>query len=275
VVDTGNRRIRRVALDGAYTTRTVAGAGIGGFADGAASSALLMPWSGIAVFGSDVFIGDTGNSRIRLLRAARVSTYAGDGRATSRDGSGAAASFALPMGLAVLPDGTLVVADEGASIIRFVGAALGGGGTGGGMGTDGGPATDAGTGPDGGLADAGSPDGGAADGGASDGGTPDGGIADGGTPDAGTAARAPTAVLIGGPFSGRAPLRVYVDGTTTRSANPGGWIASFRWDLGDGTTSTRGFLYQTYSKPGTYRVVLQAVDELGHVGTAERLITVN
>jgi len=283
VVDTGNRRIRSVALDGAYTTRTVAGSSIGGFADGAASSALLMPWGGIAVVGIDVFIGDTGNSRIRLLRAGRVTTHAGDGRAGSRDGAGAIASFSLPMGLAALPDHTLVVANQGSSTIGLVGGAIGGGAGEGGGGSDAGPAPDGGS--DGGSADAGAPDAGAADAGVidagvsdaglGDGGTPDAGVADGGTPDAGSGPKPPNAILIGGPFSGRAPLQVYVDGTSTKSSNAGGWISRFGWDLGDGTTSTRGFLYHTYSIPGRYRVVLQAFDEGGRVGTAERVITVN
>jgi hypothetical protein len=283
VVDTGNRRIRSVALDGAYTTRSVAGSSIGGFADGAASSALLMPWGGIAVVGSDVFIGDTGNSRIRLLRAGRVTTHAGDGRAGSRDGAGAIASFSLPMGLAALPDHTLVVANQGSSTIGLVGGAIGGGAGGGGGGSDAGPAPDGGS--DGGSADAGAPDAGApdagvidagvSDAGLGDGGTPDAGVADGGTPDAGSGPKPPNAILIGGPFSGRAPLQVYVDGTSTKSSNAGGWISRFGWDLGDGTTSTRGFLYHTYSIPGRYRVVLQAFDEGGRVGTAEQVITVN
>jgi len=118
-------------------------------------------------------------------------------------------------------------------------------------------------------------DGGVGDGGVADGGTGDGGISDGGTPDAGTGPKPPNAILTGGPFSGRAPLQVYLDGTATKSANPGGWISRFSWDLGDGTTSTRGFLYHTYSTPGRYRVVLRAFDEGGRVGTAEQVITVN
>jgi sugar lactone lactonase YvrE len=268
VVDTGNRRIRSVALDGAYTTRTLAGSSIGGFADGTASSALLMPWGGIAVVGSDVFIADTGNSRIRVLRAARVTTYAGDGRASFRDGAGAVASFSVPMGLAALPDRTLVVVNEGSSIIGLVGAAVVVGGGGGG--SDAGPPPDGGTVTDGGLVDAG-----VTDGGALDAGTPDAGIADGGAPDAGSGPKPPNAILSGGPFSGRAPLQVYLDGTATRSSKPGGWISRFAWDLGDGTASTRGFLYQTYSSPGRYRVVLRAFDESGRVGTAEQLIIVN
>ena len=78
-----------------------------------------------------------------------------------------------------------------------------------------------------------------------------------------------------GPLSGRAPLNVYLDGTATKSSNPGGWISRFGWDLGDGTTSTSGFLYHTYSKPGRYRVLLRAFDEGGRVGTAEQVIIVN
>jgi sugar lactone lactonase YvrE len=259
VVDTGNRRIRRVALDGTYATRTLAGTGIGGFADGAAATALLMPWGGVAVLGSDVFVGDTGNSRIRLLRNGRIGTFAGDGRAGSIDGAGPVARFMLPSGMAALADGTLVVADEGASTIRLVGGGVGGG-------TGGGASPDAGTGADAGAADAGGPP---------DAGTPDAGAPDAGSADAGSGPKPPTAAITGGPFVGRAPLSVFLDATSTRSANPGGWIKSFHWDLGNGTTSTRGYLYQTYTTPGRYVVIVQATDELGHVGVAQQVITVN
>jgi hypothetical protein len=81
--------------------------------------------------------------------------------------------------------------------------------------------------------------------------------------------------MTGGPLTGRAPLRAYLDATASKSGSPGGWISRFRWDLGDGTTSAAGFLYKTYPVPGQFRVVVQVFDEGGRMSTAEKVITVS
>src|SRR4029077_16514910 len=68
VNDTGNREIRRVALDGVFTTTTLGGAvRLGGFADATGSAARFMPLYGIARMRSQTFVADSGNDRIRAV----------------------------------------------------------------------------------------------------------------------------------------------------------------------------------------------------------------
>jgi sugar lactone lactonase YvrE len=74
----------------------------------------VIPSSGVIV------VGDTVNHRIRLVTAAGVvTTLAGSGEGFA-DGTGAAARFAYPNGVAVLPDGNIVVADGANRRIRLV-----------------------------------------------------------------------------------------------------------------------------------------------------------
>ncbi len=125
VVDTGNRYIREVAFDGAYTVSRLAGSGVpgsgqGGFADGPVASASFMPLSGIAYLAGSILVADSGNERIRIIQDGTVGTYAGSGAVGGADGSGAAATFNLPVGIAALPDGMVAVADEGDSTVRLV-----------------------------------------------------------------------------------------------------------------------------------------------------------
>ncbi len=121
VLDSGGRTVRRVALDGDHAVTTLAGVpSEGGFADGAAAGARFMPQWGLGTLGDDVLVADTGNGRIRRLSGGRVTTWAGSGRAASADGDGAGASFLLPTGVVPLPDGTVLVVEQGASTLRLV-----------------------------------------------------------------------------------------------------------------------------------------------------------
>jgi RHS repeat-associated protein len=151
---------------------TVAGDGFNGFGgDGgpatAASLNLGPCFSGLAV-GPDgtLYIADSVNSRVRRVGPdGLITTFAGTGTFGSGGDGGPAikASLELPTGLALGPDGSLYIADSGASRVRRVGpdgtiTAFAGTGTGGFRG-DGGPATAAAlnfptglaVGPDGGL----------------------------------------------------------------------------------------------------------------------------
>ena len=62
-----------------------------------------------------MLVADCGNDRIRVLSAdlQQVSTVAGDGEQGHRDGAAAQVQFRCPTGLALLPDGRLLVVDEG------------------------------------------------------------------------------------------------------------------------------------------------------------------
>jgi hypothetical protein len=73
-----------------------------------------------------VLLSDFSNHRIRLLSAdlQQVSTVAGDGEVGHRDGAAAQARFSSPNGLALLPDGSVLVADFGNNRIRVLSADL-------------------------------------------------------------------------------------------------------------------------------------------------------
>merc|ERR1711988_182019 len=80
---------------------------------------------GIAISpdGTLLFVGDFNNNRIRqiVISTGVVTTIAGSGTATFADGTGDAASFNKPTGVAVSPDGTLLfVADYRSNRIRQV-----------------------------------------------------------------------------------------------------------------------------------------------------------
>jgi glucose/arabinose dehydrogenase len=117
LADNENHRLRMLSAD-LQEVSTVAGDGEQGNRDGAAAHAR---------FGNDdetqlclallpdgcVLVGDDENHRLRLLSAdlQEVITVAGDGEQGYRDGAAAQAQFYWPQGLAVLPDGRVLVAD--------------------------------------------------------------------------------------------------------------------------------------------------------------------
>ena len=151
IADVENHRIRMV--DAAGTITTVAGTGAGGFSGdgGPATNAQLTYPSGVAVdTAGDLFVGDTGNNRIRMVDAAgTVTTVAGTGTFGFSGDGGPAASAQLsgPSGVAVDRAGNLFIADHDNNRIRKVDSAgtistVAGNG-GGGFSGDGGPAASA------------------------------------------------------------------------------------------------------------------------------------
>ena len=120
VADRENNRIRLITPGGVVTT--LAGSGSGAFADGTGAAASFYQPHGVAVTSSgDIVVADNSNHRIRLVtQAGVVTTLAGSGTATFADGTGAAASFYSPRGVAVLPNGNIVVADYSNNRIRLV-----------------------------------------------------------------------------------------------------------------------------------------------------------
>jgi DNA-binding beta-propeller fold protein YncE len=122
VADTDNNRIRLVTPLGVVTT--LAGNGTAAFANGTGTAASFNDPSGVAVIPSSgmIVVADAGNNRIRLVTPAGVvTTLAGSGSAAFADGTGAAASFNYPSGVAVIPSsGLIVVADAGNNRIRLV-----------------------------------------------------------------------------------------------------------------------------------------------------------
>jgi len=122
VADSGNNTIRKITPSGAVTT--LAGtAGSSGSADGTGAAARFYGPSGVAVDGSgNVFVADSQNCTIRKIAPSGVvTTLAGTaGILGSADGTGAAARFGYPQGVAVDGSGNVFVADSGNSTIRKI-----------------------------------------------------------------------------------------------------------------------------------------------------------
>jgi len=124
--DFGNNRIRVLSAD-LQQVSTVAGAGGQGHRDGAAAQAQFHYPTGLALLPDGcVLVADFGNNRVRVLSAdlQQVSTVAGDGGQGHRDGAAAQARFNNPAGLALLPDGRVLVVDEINYRIRVLSADL-------------------------------------------------------------------------------------------------------------------------------------------------------
>ncbi|MDX6692493.1 MAG: hypothetical protein QOF02_96 [Blastocatellia bacterium] len=123
VADTGSHTIKLVnAQSGAV--RIIAGIeGRAGFADGDNSRALFDGPVGVAVSADGtIFVADTYNDRIRAVdRQGVVRTLAGGDAPGYADAiDGVQARFHTPCGIAVAPDGSLVVADTGNHRLRRV-----------------------------------------------------------------------------------------------------------------------------------------------------------
>lgn len=116
IADAGNHRLRRVDLSSG-TIVTIAGKGTPGSGGdgGAAKEAELNTPSGLAVDAEGtVYIADSGNHRVRKIGSdGNINTVTGGGTA-GFGGDGAlatAATLNFPTGLAIAPDGHLVIAD--------------------------------------------------------------------------------------------------------------------------------------------------------------------
>lgn len=120
IADTYNHAIRKITAAGVVTT--LAGSGTAGYVDATGTAAKFSYPSGIAVDGAgNVYVGDTGNDVIRRISPAGVvTTLAGSGVWGFADGTGTAAKFASPVGVALDGAGNLYVADASNFAIRKV-----------------------------------------------------------------------------------------------------------------------------------------------------------
>ena len=123
VADSQNQTIRKIDL-ATTTVSTIAGtAGQTGGADGTGAAARFNTPTSIAVGGGTLYIGDLNNHTVRklVLGTGAVTTLAGTaGALGSTDGTGAAARFNNPNGLALDGAGNLFVADQSNHTIRQI-----------------------------------------------------------------------------------------------------------------------------------------------------------
>lgn len=119
VADAGNNRIRKITPAGVVST--LAG-GAQGYLDGTGAAARFYDPFGPAVDAAgNVFVAEHFNHRIRKITAAGVvTTVAGSGAADFIDGTGLAAAFNHPQGLALTAAGDLLVTDTDNNRIRRV-----------------------------------------------------------------------------------------------------------------------------------------------------------
>ncbi len=82
----------------------------------------------------------------------------------------------------------------------------------------------------------------------------------------------PTAVLLAVPTAGALPLEVDFSGLL--SADAGGSIVAYDWDLGDGSTETQAEFSHTYTVEDVYTVTLTVTDNMGATDTDTVDITV-
>jgi sugar lactone lactonase YvrE len=126
IADTDNHRVRRLRPDGQI--ERVAGSGQAGFSGdgGLALAARLNEPAGLAFdLVGNLYIADTGNNRVRRVRAddGAIETVAGSGQAGFAGDGGPALSARLnePAGLAFDLAGNLYIADAGNNRVRRVG----------------------------------------------------------------------------------------------------------------------------------------------------------
>jgi secreted PhoX family phosphatase len=124
VADTLNQTIRKITPSGVVIT--VAGtAGIRGTNDGNGAAAQFTSPFAITIDSSgNLFVTD-GNAIRQITTTGSVSTLAGSQTSGYIDGTGAAAEFNSPGGIAIGPSGSLLVSDGGNSVIRRISSSAG------------------------------------------------------------------------------------------------------------------------------------------------------
>ena len=120
VADARNNKIRKISTSGIVTT--LAGSGSAGSADGTGSAASFNYPNGVTVDATgNVYVADMYNQKIRKVSPLGVvTTLAGSGNFGNVDGTGSAASFYYPSGVAVDVSGNVYVADWDNNEIRKV-----------------------------------------------------------------------------------------------------------------------------------------------------------
>lgn len=131
ISDAANSRVRRIATDGKIQTLAgfgggegLGGAGFGGDGGPAEKAKLFSPADVKVDAAGNLYISDSGNNRIRVIRAGVITTIAGSGRrGFSGDGKQAVtADLNTPQKLAIAKDGSIFIADRANQRVRKVDA---------------------------------------------------------------------------------------------------------------------------------------------------------
>jgi hypothetical protein len=120
LADTNNNLIRQIVISSGVVT-ILAGSTTSGSTDGTGTAARFNSPSAIATDGTNLYVSDGSNNLIRkiVISTGVVTTLAGATTSGSTDGTGSAARFSFPAGLAT--DGThLYLADYGNNLIRKI-----------------------------------------------------------------------------------------------------------------------------------------------------------
>jgi sugar lactone lactonase YvrE len=123
IADGNNNRIRKVDTSGTITTFAGDGSGAFGGDNGVATSAQIFGPFGVLALGSNIYITDTGNNRVRKVDAGgTITTIAGSGTAGFAGDNGAATSaqFNTPIGIAADSAGNLYITDYSNGSIRKI-----------------------------------------------------------------------------------------------------------------------------------------------------------
>jgi len=121
VADANNHEIRKIVIATREVT-TLAGNTMPGSADGTGTAASFNDPRAVAFDGGNLYVADYGNNEIRKIVIATgvVTTLAGITTAGSANGTGTAASFNSPNGIAADGNGNLYVGDFGNNEIRKI-----------------------------------------------------------------------------------------------------------------------------------------------------------
>jgi len=120
VADRGSSQIKIIS---GGKVKVLAGSGTAGLKNGLASSAEFKKPRGVAVDGKGVvYVADTDNHLIRMIKGGMVTTLAGSGKFGCTDGAPGQARFYKPNGVAVDSSGNIYVGDTSNYLVRKVAA---------------------------------------------------------------------------------------------------------------------------------------------------------
>lgn len=112
VADTGNNQIRKISPDGWVTLIAGDPNGIGGYVNGT-SARFRSPWDVAVDTSNNIYVADTTNNCIRLIRNDTTYTFAGTTIPGDQYGNGTDGRFRQPRSVCVDASGMLFVADYG------------------------------------------------------------------------------------------------------------------------------------------------------------------